>query len=119
MASFCRQCSIEMFGEDFGDYRRGEEEKKLDLSLSPDSYFFYPVICEECGPWCEVDDEGVCIGDSCLMKHGAKENRVPCKDCKGKGVGSCRTCSGRGWEPKSLREAEESIEEWKKRDPRP
>lgn len=55
MADFCKQCSEEMFGEDFGDLR--------GLSGPHDTH----VICEGCGPTV-VDAEGRCIGGAC-PKH--------------------------------------------------
>lgn len=57
MADFCKQCSIDLFGEDFRDLAgigaaRGEE-------LEPGSGWI--ALCEGCGPTL-VDDNGVCMG---------------------------------------------------------
>jgi len=50
VADFCRQCSEEIFGEDFGDFR----------DCSPTYGPFKAVICEGCGAT-HVDFEGNCI----------------------------------------------------------
>jgi hypothetical protein len=56
MADFCKQCSEEIFCEDFGDLA-GIGKKFL-------------TICEGCGfTW--VNENGECIGD-CDRKHGAE-----------------------------------------------
>lgn len=61
MADFCKQCSEETFGEDFGDLA-GLSNPWHTL------YRLYPVVlCEGCGP-IQVDHTGKCIGD-CLEKH--------------------------------------------------
>lgn len=57
MADFCKQCSIDIFMEDYGDLRRIAEE-------GDKAY----VICEGCGPTL-VNHDGECIGD-CDKKHG-------------------------------------------------
>jgi len=62
MADFCKQCSIEMFGKDYGDFKgiSSEEDTKNDL---------YPlVLCEGCGP-IQVDHEGKCVSPDCVGKH--------------------------------------------------
>lgn len=57
MADFCRQCSIDVFREDFGDMKGLCEEGMMAT-----------VLCEGCGPtW--VDHEGTCIG-ACARGHG-------------------------------------------------
>ena len=67
MAEFCKQCSLDNFGEDFGDFadmrdvKLTQEEKDEGMGWS--------VLCEGCGPTI-VDDEGVCIATNCLKKHG-------------------------------------------------
>ncbi len=60
MADFCKQCSEEMFGEDFGDL----------AGMAPyDKEGLYPVvICEGCGP-IQVDNEGRCISTDCEGVH--------------------------------------------------
>ncbi len=49
MADFCKECSIVMFGEDFGDLAGLVEEGDVAV-----------VLCEGCGT-VAVDDEGVVI----------------------------------------------------------
>lgn len=63
MSDFCRQCSIDLFGEDIGDF--------LDPQAIKDNRrgFFSIVLCEDCGP-CQVDHLGTCISRDCLKHHG-------------------------------------------------
>jgi hypothetical protein len=63
VAAFCEQCSIDMFGEDFGDLAglSKEEDTENDLYCS--------VICEGCG-CIQVDHTGKCITKDCLKGHG-------------------------------------------------
>lgn len=58
MADFCKQCSVDMFGEDFGDLK--------GLSTADDtSKGLYPlVLCEGCGA-IQVDHEGKCVSKDC------------------------------------------------------
>lgn len=67
MADFCRQCSIEEFGEDFGDHARPGE-------ILPDDRCYY-VICEGCGI-VGVNEKGECLTPDCLQKHGTKDWQV-------------------------------------------
>ena len=62
MSSFCKLCSIELFGEDFGEFANITtiEDENNDL------YCF--VLCEDCG-YIQVDHEGRCITD-CIKRHG-------------------------------------------------
>lgn len=62
MADFCKQCSIENFGEDFGDLAGLGNGSPLKPGEG------WAVLCEGCGPTC-VDDEGECIAKNCLLKH--------------------------------------------------
>lgn len=66
MADFCKQCSIELFGEDTRDLAG----LGYGLSLAPDEGFV--VICEGCG-YILVDEEGKCIDPFCDT-HG-EENK--------------------------------------------
>lgn len=54
MADFCRDCSIDVWGKDYGDL--------ADLSTEEDTKngLFCVVICEGCGI-IQVDHEGVSI----------------------------------------------------------
>lgn len=60
MADFCKQCSEELFGKDFGDFKgicskHGAQKAR--------------VLCERCG-YTTVNDEGECISKTCFAKHG-------------------------------------------------
>ena len=62
MADFCKQCSIEIFGEDY---------KEL-ANLGP-KYGLMPgegwtAICEGCG-YIVVSQDGTCIAEDCV-RHG-------------------------------------------------
>lgn len=62
MADFCKQCSIDTFGKDFGD---------LKGLCKPDEMVH--TLCEGCGSNL-VNSEGECICVDCLKKHGVKDN---------------------------------------------
>lgn len=57
MADFCKQCSIEQFGEDFGD-----------LAGLCDYDNDAVVICEGCG-FINVDHEGTCVSAYCYLHN--------------------------------------------------
>ncbi len=57
MADFCKQCSIEIFKEDF---------KELADIAYPNQQV--GVICEGCG-YVLVDEHGACVDPNC-SKHG-------------------------------------------------
>jgi uncharacterized membrane protein YgcG len=63
MADFCRQCSIETFGEDYGDLAglvsRGSAGR---------------VICEGCGITF-VNYLGECVAENCLLAHGLRPKK--------------------------------------------
>ena len=61
MADFCRQCSLDLFGQDAGDLRGlgGKDDKPLEPGEG------YLVICEGCGPTL-VNKDGECIAEDCL-----------------------------------------------------
>ena len=61
MADFCKQCSIELFGEDYGDFKPHNP-----APLKPG--YGWPVLCEGCGPTL-VNNEGECIAKDCEL-HG-------------------------------------------------
>ena len=67
MADFCKQCSINIFGEDSGDLKGIGGEDSVPLKPG----YGYAVICEGCGPTL-VDEEGTCI-HGCIKKHNVKE----------------------------------------------
>lgn len=62
MADFCKACSIEVFGEDFG------EHKGLSTAEDTANGLYCVGICESCGVT-QVDHEGVCIGDCAIPEH--------------------------------------------------
>jgi hypothetical protein len=62
MASFCAQCSIDVYGKDYGDYRG------LITAEQFAEGWVVSVICEDCGH-CVVDHEGRCVG-GCMKGHG-------------------------------------------------
>ena len=62
MADFCKQCSEELFGEDFGDFVGITKPEDWEKGLA------CVVLCEGCGP-IQVDLEGRCISIDCLKKH--------------------------------------------------
>ena len=64
MADFCRECSIDRFGKDYGELRDLCQDKTI--TLSGDEGF--PTTCEGCGPTL-VDWAGQCISSNCLEKH--------------------------------------------------
>lgn len=61
MADFCQQCSIENFGEDFGDL------KDLTKPEAQAQGLCVVVLCEGCGA-IQVDVDGKCISN-CLKNH--------------------------------------------------
>lgn len=59
MANFCKACSIELFGKDFGDLAgitRKSHERRGEAMV---------VICEGCGV-IQVNHLGECISSDCL-----------------------------------------------------
>jgi hypothetical protein len=58
MADFCKQCSVEIFGDDFGELADMCKPGQIILT-----------ICEGCGP-VQVDHEGTCVSKDCIKKHG-------------------------------------------------
>ena len=64
MADFCKQCSEELFGEDFKDLAGLGDGSKLEEG------FGWQALCEGCGPT-YVNDDGECITPYC-PKHGEK-----------------------------------------------
>lgn len=51
MADFCKECSIELFGEDYGDLKGIGDGTPLEPGYG------WTALCENCGPIL-VDDEG-------------------------------------------------------------
>lgn len=63
MASYCKQCSIDNFGQDYDDWTGHSTKEDTARGL------FAGVLCEGCGP-CLMDHEGRCVSPDCLEKHG-------------------------------------------------
>lgn len=62
MADFCKQCSIDIFGEDHKDLAGIADPDRVAKG-------YYPVVvCEGCGI-VQVDHEGKCVSGDCLKKH--------------------------------------------------
>lgn len=61
MADFCKQCSEEVLGEDFGDLAELVKEGQV-----------LHTICEGCGD-CIVDHTGKCVARNCLKNHGVEQ----------------------------------------------
>lgn len=73
MADFCKQCSLEIFGEDFKECAL-PEGSELRGTLPPEHG--WAALCEGCGPTI-VDDEGVCINPGCT-RHGTEAAKDDC-----------------------------------------
>lgn len=65
MSDFCKQCSFEVFGEDYGDMASITTEEEWAAGKAA------LVLCENCGP-CQVDPEGNCVSEDCSKYHGRK-----------------------------------------------
>jgi hypothetical protein len=63
MADFCKQCSIDNFGDDYGDHKGHSTAEDTKNGL------FATVICEGCG-FVQVDHDGNCVTKDCLEHHG-------------------------------------------------
>jgi hypothetical protein len=63
MADFCKQCSMDVFGEDFGEMANLTTPEQTAKGL------FATVICEDCGV-VQVDHEGNCITHEKRPQHG-------------------------------------------------
>jgi hypothetical protein len=64
MADFCRQCSIETWGEDMPDLANLVYPKP-----HPPTYHVR-ALCEGCGP-CVVNEDGVCQGNCLNPQHNS------------------------------------------------
>lgn len=68
MADFCKQCSIEVFGADYGDYKGLQTEGQ-----TKDGYRM-SALCEDCGPTF-VDHTGKCCGPCAKPAHDEEASR--------------------------------------------
>lgn len=73
MADFCSQCSIELFGKDYGDMAGITSPEDWAKGLAA------IVLCEDCGA-IQVDPGGLCISD-CDKNHGKWHWRSWSKKC--------------------------------------
>ncbi len=64
MADFCKQCSYDTFGKDFGDLAELTQLENWLQGLAQCH------ICEGCGP-IQVDPEGNCVSEDCIKKGEA------------------------------------------------
>lgn len=71
MADFCKQCSIDHFGEDFKELAGLTFESEWDNGQAA------VVICEGCGE-IQVDPNGNCVSNDCLHK-GKEGHGLPWK----------------------------------------
>lgn len=69
MADFCKQCSIDTFGKDFGDLAGITKQEDWEHN-----HLAAVVICEGCGV-IQVDPEGNCVSPDC-DKAGKKGHGV-------------------------------------------
>jgi hypothetical protein len=70
MADFCRQCALELWGEDQEDLAHfGKGKPPLEPGYG------YPCICEGCG-YIRVNDLGECLEDDCLRKGHPEYKRT-------------------------------------------
>jgi hypothetical protein len=65
MADFCKECSIELFGKDFGDLAKLLAESEYTATIGASA------LCEGCGDFISVDYEGNCRSTVC-PKHGKR-----------------------------------------------
>lgn len=71
MADFCRECSIALFGDDFGELAGLTKPEDWAKGLA------VLAICEGCGS-IQVDPEGNCVHENCLEGKGAKPGYPKC-----------------------------------------
>ena len=69
MADFCKQCSTDIFGEDFYDLKGLGDGTELQEGYG------WPALCEGCGVTV-VNDEGKCIDKRCLKEHEKETDDV-------------------------------------------
>lgn len=65
MADFCKQCSIDHFGKDFGDLAGITPQEDWDAGKA------MVVLCEGCGA-IQVMPDGTCCG-GCMERHAEVE----------------------------------------------
>jgi hypothetical protein len=70
VADFCKQCSYDMFGEDFKNLCGKSTEQQTK------QHIYVNVICEGCG-FTYVNHLGFCVNPNCLQNHGNNIDRWP------------------------------------------
>lgn len=70
MSDFCKQCSIEIFGDDFRDMANITTKDDIKKGL------YANVLCEHCGP-IQIDLDGQCITVGCYENHNQHPPRLP------------------------------------------
>lgn len=68
MSDFCKQCSLELFNEDF------KELAGLGSGIPLRPGYGWGALCEGCD-LILVDDDGVCIDNTC-PKHGINQRTL-------------------------------------------
>lgn len=63
MASFCAQCSIDIWGHDYKDYAGQSTEEDTKNRM------YTQALCEGCGGTL-VDHRGFCVHPNCMLNHG-------------------------------------------------
>ncbi len=69
MADYCKACSIEIFGEDYGELAGITARKDWEKGLA------CSVICEGCGV-IHVDPDGNCATKNCLVNTDPRRKKV-------------------------------------------
>ena len=61
MADFCKACSIDVFGEDFGNLAGITKQEYWEANTAN------LALCEDCG-YIQIDPDGNCVSTDCLNK---------------------------------------------------
>ena len=70
MADFCQQCSIYMFGEDFRELAGFKKPNRRSI----------PSRSVRGVGYIQVDNDGKCIVDDCLINHKTQKSRTKAID---------------------------------------
>lgn len=66
MSAYCKQCSIELFGEDCRNFYMLTTPEETEAKV------FSTVQCSGCGET-QVNHEGECVSPNCSKHHGATD----------------------------------------------
>jgi len=69
VADFCKQCSIDLFGDDFKDLAGITDPDQWSKGKAA------TVICEGCGP-IQIDPDGNCVSEDCMCQ-GQRGHGLP------------------------------------------